>query len=100
MYVNWHDYLGDDTNEVYSDRKRVTYRFPPADAVTELWGISTDNDATFVASPIPFLRTLVKSDRLVMQTTPYGESPSTAVFELAGAPVAIARVAEECHWEF
>ena len=100
VYVNWHDYLGDDTNDVYSDRKRVTYRFPPADAVTELWNISTDNNATFVARPILFLRTLAKSDRLVMQTTPYGESPSTAVFELDGAPVAIARIAEGCHWEF
>ncbi len=96
VYIDWHDYLGDDTK----NKKRVTYRFPPSDAVTELWGVSTDNEATFVARAIPFLRTLVQSDRLVAQTTPYGESPSLAVFDLAGAPVAIARVAEECHWEF
>ena len=65
VYISWHDFLGDDTpTDVYSEQKRVTYRFPPADATTELWGISTDNVATFVAQPIPFLRTLVASDQL------------------------------------
>ena len=98
VYFNWHDFLGDDTNDVYSDRKRVTYRFPPADATTELWGISTDNDATFAARPIPFLRTLVESDQLVMQTTPYGESPTTATFDLTGARDAIEPIAETCSW--
>ena len=83
---------------MYSEQKRVTYRFPPADATTELWGISTDNVATFVAQPIPFLRTLVASDQLILQTTPYGESPSMATFELIGARAAIDPIAETCNW--
>ena len=49
-------------------------------------------------SPIPFLRTLVESERLVVQTTPYLESPSTAIFALAGAEAAISPIAEECGW--
>ena len=98
VYFNWHDFLGDDTNDVYSDKKRVTYRFPPADATTELWGISTDNDSTFVARAIPFLRTLVESDQLVIRTTPYGESPTTATFDLTGARGAIEPIAETCSW--
>ena len=98
-YVTWHDFLGDDDlDNVYSERKRVTYRFPPADAQTEMWNVSTDNDSTFVDSPIPFLRTAVESERLVVQTTPYGESPSTAIFALAGAEAAISPIAEECGW--
>ena len=98
VYVNWHDYLGDDTNSVYSDQKRVTYRFPPAAAETELWSISTDNDATFVERPIPFLRRLVESERLVMQTTPYGESPTLAIFQLKGARDVIEPISETCDW--
>ena len=99
VYIRWHDFLGDDTpTDVYSEQKRVTYRFPPADATTELWGISTDNVAAFVAQPIPFLRTLVASDQLILQTTPYGESPSMATFELIGARAAIDPIAETCNW--
>ena len=98
-YVTWHDFLGDDDlDNVYSERKRVTYRFPPTDAQTEMWNVSTDNDSTFVDRPIPFLRTLVASERLVVQTTPYGESPSTAIFALAGAEATISPIAEECGW--
>ena len=96
VYINWHDFLGDDTPT--DEQKWVTYRFPPADATVELWGISTDNVATFVAQPIPFLRTLVASDQLILQTTPYGESPSMATFELIGARAAIDPIAETCNW--
>lgn len=99
VYVNWNDFLGDDDlGNVRSTRKRVTYRFPPADATTELWGVSTDNEATFVTRPIPFLRTLVVNERLVMQTTPYGESPILAIFDLAGGNAAIEPISDTCNW--
>lgn len=99
VYIEWRDYLGDDDlDSIRSDEKRVTYRFPPADAQTELWGVSTDDTGTFATNPIPFLRTLVESEQLVAQTIPYGESPSMAIFGLAGAEAAIAPIAEECNW--
>ena len=99
VYVNWHDFLGDDDlRDVRSPRKRVMYRFPPAAATTELWGVSTDNETTFVAHPIPFLRTLVASERLVMQTTPHGESPTLAVFDLAAGRAAIEPISDTCNW--
>ena len=44
---------------------------------TELWRV-VGNDSTFVDRPIPFLRTRVDSEQLVMRTTPYNESPITA----------------------
>ena len=99
VYVNWQDFLGDDElGDPRSTRKRVTYRLPPADAKTEMWGVSTDNDSTFVARAIPFLRTIVESDRLVAQTTPYNEGPSTAIFDLTGARSALEPLAETCNW--
>ena len=90
-YIVWHDYLG-------LDDQRVTYRFPPAQARTETWGLSTDNDSTFVRRAIPFLRTAAENTRLVVQTTPYSESPTTAIFNLAGASDALAQIAETCEW--
>ena len=93
VYVEWYYFLG-------TDDRHVTYRFPPADAVTESWGLGTDNTSTFVANPIPFLRELVASDRLVMQTIPYNENPSMAIFDLTGAREAIVPIAETCGWTF
>ncbi len=66
-YINWHDFLGDDDIEnVRSTRKRVTYRFPPVPAQTEMWSVSTDNDSTFVRRAIPFLRRMVESEQLIV----------------------------------
>ena len=99
VYINWHDFLGDDElGNPRSSRKRVTYRFPPADAETEMWAVSTDNDSTFVARAIPFLRRMVESERLVAQITPYNESPSTGIFDLTGARSALEPLAETCTW--
>ncbi len=92
VYVTWHDYLGlDDTS--------VTYRFPPSEAVNERWGLSTDNQATFVKQPIRFLKTLVANGKkLVIRTIPYNESPSIATFDLEGAHRAIQPISETCNW--
>ena len=100
VYINWHDYLGDDDSDVYSERKRVTYRFPPADAQTEMWAVSTDNDATFAPRAIPFLRRAVEADQLVVRTVPYNEPPSTGIFDLAGTREALQPLTETCNWSF
>ena len=92
VYINWYDYLGNTT------RQRVTYRFPPAVAETELWNLSTDHVGTFVAQPIAFLRRLAVNERLVVRTTPYNEAPKTAIFDLTGAQEALEPVAKTCQW--
>jgi type VI secretion system protein VasI len=97
-YVNWNDYLGDDDDSVYRERKRITYRLDSSKAISVLWGTSTDRKAVFVDKAISFLKQLVQSDQLVMQTTPYNESPVTAIFNLEGALAAIRPIAETCHW--
>ena len=97
--IQWYEFLGDDTNSV-SERKKVTYRFPPAKAKTELWYVDKDDTGVSVIDPIPFLKAMVKSQRLVMQITPYRENPRTAIFDLDGASVAIGKVAEACNWGF
>ena len=66
VYFNWHQF-------VHTEDRRVTYRFDDHDAVDETWGVSTDREGLFVRSPIPFLRRLVESSRLVVRMTPYGD---------------------------
>ena len=100
LYVNWNDYLGDDSHDVYNDWKRVIVRVGTAEAATQRWGISTDSNATFApGSPVALIQKMGKADRLVLQTTPYNENPITAVFKLKGIDVATKALAESCGWK-
>lgn len=98
VYVNWNDYLGDDSRDVYNEWKRVIVRVDSEPAKTERWGVSTDNEATFAPSGVALAKRIAKADRLVLQTTPYAESPATAVFALKGANNALKAVAANCGW--
>ncbi len=100
LYVAWDDYLGDDSNSVYEDWKYVTVRIGASKANKQRWTVSTDGKATFMpSSPIETLRKIAKSERLVLQTTPYNESPVTAIFDVKGMGDAILPLADECGWE-
>ena len=89
IFFNWLEYLG-------SGNQQVIFRFPPNDAITARWRISTDNTSTFVNSPSAFARSILISPRLVVQTTPFGESPVTAVFDLTEAEDHVDDVLETC----
>jgi hypothetical protein len=100
VYVNWNDYLGDDSRSAYNEWKYVTVRVGDEDARQQQWSISTDSKATFApGSSVELLRRMAKVDRLVLQTTPYNENPITAVFDLKGIDKALKPVAEECKWQ-
>lgn len=98
LLVDWNDYLGDDSRDVYNKWKRVTVRVGSEPAKTERWGVSTDNEATFAPSAVALAKALAKADRLVLETIPYGENPSMAVFPLTGAGNALKGVAANCGW--
>ena len=89
-FIIWSSYLG-------LEKTLVTTRLGPGDAKTQPWPLSTDNQATFYpGNDAAFLEQLLSSDRLVAQTTPYSESPITAVFELAGLSAAVKPLREVC----
>lgn len=98
-YVVWHEYLGDDSGSVYDEYKNVEVRVGDGKPQLQRWGISTDKQATFAPAAIDLLRQTASQKRLVIQTTPYNESPITAVFDLAGTKNAINEIAEACNWE-
>jgi len=86
----WSSYLG-------LEQTPVTTRLGTGDAKTQQWPLSTDNQATFYpGNDAAFLEQLLSSDRLVAQTTPYSESPITAVFDLAGLSGAVKPLREVC----
>src|SRR5256886_15776047 len=73
-----------------SDLTPVITRLGAGEAKNQKWPLSTDNKATFYpGDAAAFLEQLLAADRLVAQTTPYGESPITAVFDLAGLSAAV-----------
>lgn len=90
FYIGWNDYLGSEVD--------VLTRIGDSSAETRRWGLSTDKKASFHPDPIPFLKDLVKSSKLLAQVTPYSESPVTAVFDTAGLKNAIKPLRETCEW--
>ncbi|TKR55349.1 DNA primase [Allopusillimonas ginsengisoli] len=92
MYINWASYLGRGTI-------RTSHRIDKEKAITNSWDISTDGKAAFhPGSPIGTLKRLVASTSFVANLTPYNENPITAVFETAGADVALAEIRKGCNW--
>ena len=90
LYIGWNDYLGSEAD--------VLTRVGNNKAVTQRWSVSTDKKATFHRKPIPFLKEILISPKLVAQVTPYNESPVTAVFNTAGLDNAIKPLRETCSW--
>ncbi len=48
---------------------------------------------------MPMLKAMAGEEKLVLRTTPYGENPITAVFDLSGFREAVSPIAKECNWE-
>ena len=101
VYVHWDTYVGDDSRSAYSTWKNVTVRIGSRPAETQRWSVSTSNDATFA----PYwagdlLKDMLGADRLVLQMTPYGESPITAEFNTSGLHVVLEDLAKTCNWSY
>jgi type VI secretion system protein VasI len=78
VYIIWHDYLAD-------DKQTVEYRIDDGERQRQRWNVSTDNEATFFSGDVmSLIKELVDAERFVARTTPYNESPVTAVFDLSG----------------
>ena len=90
LYIGWNDYLGSEAS--------VLTRVGANKAITQRWSMSTDKKATFHSKPIPFLKEMLGSPKLVAQVTPYNESPVTAVFNTAGLENAIKPLRGTCGW--
>lgn len=97
VFVAWQDYLGND-GRYDNEYKNVVVRVGDARAEQERWSLSTDSKATFSRDSISLIRKMAEADSLVLQTTPYNESPVTAIFDLSGLSEAVRPLTETCHW--
>lgn len=91
-YLIWYSFIG-------IDDAQVTVRIDSDPATTATYGISTNNQATFMrSSPETFVRNLVDRDaqRFVASVTPYSESPIVAVFDVAGLSAVVGPLRSEC----
>lgn len=92
LFINWRDYLG-------SDPPRVTTRIGDTPAETDLWDLSTSNDATFYPGrDVGYIRSMFGETTFVAQTQPYNEGNVTAVFNITGIEDALVNVREACSW--
>ncbi len=92
MYITWDAYLGSEAT--------VLTRVGDAKAVSQGWDLSSDSKATFYpGNHVSFIKSLLQTDKLVAQVTPYDESPVTAVFDLSGLSTAIAPLQATCGWK-
>lgn len=92
VFVAWELYLGIDTTQ-------VLHRLDDRRAQTRTWGVSTDHEATFYrGNHVSFARELMNHERLLLQTTPYGEKPVTATFSIVGLENAAIPLREACRW--
>lgn len=92
IYINWDLYLGLDST------MQLT-RFDDLKASEDFWSISTSSKAVFApGSHIDFLKKTMKHNKLLVQITPYGESPVMATFDIRGLAEAIKPLREACHW--
>jgi type VI secretion system protein VasI len=95
LYVIWDTYLS--INNV-----PVTARVGTASAQTLTWIISTSNETTFYpgsnSTVVNFVKSLLGQGSFVVQTTPYGDSPVTATFDIYGIDNAIVPLRQACGW--
>lgn len=91
LYITWDNYLGQRTD--------VLTRVGSSQPVSERWHMSSNSQASFSPRPIPLIKELIDDNmRLVAQTTPYNESPVTAIFNTYGIAEAIKPLRETCGW--
>jgi type VI secretion system protein VasI len=99
VYINWNDYLGDDSSSVYREWKYVTIRIGDSKAQRQQWSVSTDKKATFAPDWAgDLLKQMAHTEKFLAQGTPYSEAPVTAIFDTRGMKAALGPLAETCGW--
>jgi len=78
FYISWGIFIGSNGHE-------VTTRLDAEAANSDTWDVSTDHTATFYAGERkPWFEALAGAKKLVVRTTPFGESPVITSFNVSG----------------
>ncbi|QUM91392.1 hypothetical protein HWV03_08370 [Moritella sp. 36] len=90
LYIGWNDYLGLEAS--------VLTQVGTHKAMIQNWSMSTDKNTTYHNEPIPFIKEMLDSPKLVTQVTLYNKSAITAVFNTSGLENIIKPLRERCGW--
>jgi type VI secretion system protein VasI len=90
-YINWNSYLG-------MDQISVVSRIEKAQPVKSTWFISTDRKASFMPQPVTTLKKFIDANTYIVNLTPYGENPVTAIFDISNADEAFKDIRKACNW--
>ncbi|GLW38693.1 hypothetical protein Pcaca04_26290 [Pectobacterium carotovorum subsp. carotovorum] len=93
LLINWDVYLG-------LDETTMLHRLDKQKAVNRTWSISTDTKAVFYSGrAIDFIKSLMSSEKMYAQITPYNENPVAATFNLQGLSGTIKPLQKACGWK-
>ena len=79
----------------------IDYRLDDAPMKKLRANASTDNSALGLwsgGSAIPFIKSMLGKNRLVVRATPFNESAITVSFSISGLDEAVKELRETCHW--
>ena len=89
------------TSSEYNNYGQVTYRIDdhPASKIDMVESTSNDSLGLWRGNrAIPFIKKMLGADTLLLQFTPYGQSPVLAEFNISDLDKAIAPLREACKW--
>lgn len=97
-------YLSADCHMVssrYNDYGDISYRVDASPAAKISLDESTDNKSLGAwdgGKAIPFIKKLIPGKKLIVQFTPYNESPKMAEFNIAGLDSVVEPLRKQCGW--
>lgn len=81
------------------DSVRVTYRIDQGQPIEASWNSSSQCNAAFATSPIPFMRALPNGGRLFVRVSDRKGVPHDSSYDLGAVGEVRARIAEACQWD-
>lgn len=92
LYIDFNEFLG--TRSI-----PLTYRLDKELALTDHWGISTNNKAVFYPyNAKNFMYKVFGASQLAVRATPYGENTRTVVFNIEGLSQALLKYKNTCDY--
>jgi type VI secretion system protein VasI len=92
-YITFNFFLG-------SESTRVLTRLDKKPSRNASWSISTDHKGVFAPGNIAvFVKELIKADTLLVELTPYSESPVMTTFDVRGLADASKQLQQTCPWK-
>lgn len=90
-YINWQTFISVTDTE-------ITTRIDSDLAQSSLWSVSSNYKATLSPKSIPFIKSMLNKESLIVRVTPFNDNSYTVKFDITGLDNAIKPVRETCGW--